>query len=67
MANTKKLPRQERKSKKREARRTLKDKWAALTRKERQEFVKAEKPLTVWLRERAAEKAKAAEPAPAKT
>ncbi|MBI4914662.1 MAG: hypothetical protein HY825_02350 [Acidobacteria bacterium] len=66
MANTKKLPRQERKAKKRVARRTLKDKWAALTRKERQEFVKAEKPLTVWLREKAAEKAKAAE-APAKT
>jgi hypothetical protein len=65
MANTKKLPRQERKAKKRDARRTLKDKWAALTRKERQEFVKAEKPLTVWLRERTAEKAKAAEKPPA--
>jgi len=67
MANTKKLPRQERQAKKRDARRTLKDKWAALTRKERQEFVKAEKPLTVWLRERAAEKAKAAEKPPAQT
>jgi len=67
MANTKKLPRQERKAKKRDARRGLKGKWAALTRTERQEFVKAEKPLTVWLRERAAAKAKAAEPPPAKS
>jgi len=64
MANTKKLPRQERKAKKRDARRALKEKWAALTRKERQEFVKAEKPLTVWLREReAAKKDSAAAPA----
>lgn len=54
MANTKKLPREERIAKKRAARRTLKERWAALTRKERQEFAKAEKPLTVWLRERAA-------------
>ncbi|MDI7266997.1 MAG: hypothetical protein QME96_03265 [Myxococcota bacterium] len=54
MADTKKLPRQERVAKKRSARRALREKWAALTRKERQEFAKAEKPLTVWLRERAA-------------
>jgi hypothetical protein len=67
MANTKKLPRQERQAKKRDARRTLKTKWAALTRKERQEFVKAEKPLTVWLRERAAEKEKSSEKAPAQS
>lgn len=63
MANTKKLPRQERKAKKRDARRSLKDKWGALTRKERQEYVKAEKPLTVWLREREAAKAAATPPA----
>lgn len=66
MANTKKLPRQERKAKKRQARRALKEKWAALTRKERQEFVKAEKPLTVWLREREAAK-KDSGAAPAKS
>jgi len=57
MANTKKLPRQERKAKKRDARRTLKEKWGKLNRKQRQEFVKAEKPFTVWLREREAAKA----------
>jgi len=68
MANTKKLPRQERKAKKRQARRALAEKWGVLKRKERQEFVKAEKPFTVWLRERAAaEKAKAAETPPAKS
>jgi hypothetical protein len=67
MANTKKLPRQERKAKKRQARRALKEKWGVLKRKERQEFVKAEKPFTVWLREKAAEKAKAAETPPAKS
>jgi hypothetical protein len=69
MANTKKLPRHERKAKKRDARRALKAKWAALTREERQEFVKAEKPLTVWLRERAAQKepAKGAAEKPAAT
>ena len=68
MANTKKLPRQERKAKKRTARRALKEKWGVLKRKERQEFVKAEKPFTVWLREReAAEKAKGSETPPAKT
>lgn len=61
MANTKKLPRQERKAKKRVARRTLKEKWGVLKRKERQEFVKAEKPFTVWLREREAKKAEKAE------
>jgi hypothetical protein len=60
MANTKKLSREERQTKKREARRGLKAKWAALTRKERTEFVKAEKTLTVWLRERAAKKEAAA-------
>ena len=61
MANTKKLPRQERKAKKREARRALAEKWGKLNRKQRQEFVKAEKPFTVWMREKAAEKAKAEE------
>ena len=59
MANTKKLPRPERNAKKRVARRGLSEKWAALTRKERQEFAKAEKPLTVWLREKAAKAAEA--------
>ena len=63
MANTKKLPREERKAKKRVARRALAEKWGVLKRKERQEFVKAEKPFTVWLREKAAEKAKAEEKA----
>ena len=67
MANTKKLPRQERKAKKRDARRALKEKWGALHRKERQEFVKAEKPFTVWLRERAAAAAKAAGTPPAQS
>jgi|GEM_PF-2961395 len=65
MANTKKLPRQERKAKKRQARRALKEKWAALTRQERKEFAKSEKPFTVWLREREAAK-KESGTAPAK-
>jgi hypothetical protein len=63
MANTKKLPRQERKAKKRVSRRALKVKWGVLTRKQRQEYVKAEKPFTVWLREREAAKAAATPPA----
>lgn len=54
MASTKKLPRHERVARKRAARRALKEKWARLTRKERKEFDKAEKPFTVWLRERVA-------------
>ena len=50
-------------SQERVARRALAE-MGVLKRKERQEFVKAEKPFTVWLREKVAEKAKAEEKPP---
>ncbi len=57
MANTKKLPRPERKKARRAARNRIKAAYAALTPKQRKELSKFEGPTTKFLREKVAPKA----------
>ncbi|MCK6527560.1 hypothetical protein L6R50_08340 [Myxococcota bacterium] len=53
MANTKKLPHDERKKARRAARKRIREAYAALTRKDRKALSKFEGPLTRFLREKA--------------
>lgn len=62
MANTKHLPREQRKRRKRAARRKLKELWASMTKEERKAFRQSDtKSLKAFLQRHRAEKAKASQ------